>query len=89
MTINSQGRNVQDELNRSMPASQDAKLGDQLAAMIAGYNQLRTDHNAMVTKYNALLAHIDVGNVAGIGNTNVTGFGAATTAAAAPLLGTL
>jgi hypothetical protein len=36
-------RNVQDELNRSMPAAQHAALGDLLAALIVNYNALQAD----------------------------------------------
>jgi hypothetical protein len=42
--------NVQDELNRCMPAAAHAKLGDLLVAMIAGYNALRTDLLAAVAE---------------------------------------
>lgn len=69
-------KNVQDELNRSMPAAKDAALGDVL-------NDLITQHNALVVKYQALLAHLDVANVTGIGNANVATYGV--TASVTPL----
>lgn len=60
MSINGTG-NVQDELNRCMPAAKHAQLGDVL--------------NDLITQFNALLAHLDTANVAGISNTNVATFG--------------
>lgn len=47
-------RNLQDELNRCMPAADHAKLGDLIAEMI--------------TKHNALLAKLDTD--AGVGGTD-------------------
>lgn len=70
--------NVVDELNRCMPAASHAQLGTLLQDLI-------TNYNAMTTKYNALLAHLDTANVAGIGNTNAATYAAV----AAPTLGSL
>lgn len=50
-------KNPQDLLNRSMPIADDIKLGDMLQEMITAYNDLST-------KYDALLAKLDVDNAA-------------------------
>jgi predicted transcriptional regulator len=47
---------IQDELNRSMPAATRARLGDVI------YN--------LINQHNALLVHLDTANVTGIGNAN-------------------
>lgn len=71
-SINGTGsNNNQDVLNRSMPAAHQARLGDCI-------NDLITQHNDLVSKYNALLAHLDTANVAGIGNGNVAAYGETT-----------
>jgi len=62
------GRDVQDQLNRAQPIFKHVGLGDIL-------NDLITQLNAVTAKYNALLAHVDTANVAGIGNTNVATYG--------------
>lgn len=49
--------NVQDELNRCMPAAKHAQLGDVL--------------NDLITQHNALLAKLDTANLAGMGTNNV------------------
>lgn len=69
--INAAG-SVQSQLNRMNPASADAKVGDVLADLIAGYN-------ALVIKYNALCAKLDAD--AGVTDTTyVSLVGASTTA---------
>ena len=70
-------RNVQDHLNRMNPTAAEAALGDWLYALTNQFNTLQA-------KYNALLAHLDTANVAGIGNTNVATYGATTTAVPLP-----
>jgi hypothetical protein len=77
-------------LNALAPEAGDVRLGTLIINLITQYNALQADMVALRTKYNALLAHIDTGNVAGIGNTNVANFGqAALTSAAASMLGSL
>jgi hypothetical protein len=56
------------ELNQMAPAAHDASLGDCLYDLLNAYNDL-------AGKYNALLAHLDTANVAGIGNANAATFG--------------
>ena len=38
-----------------------------LTAIINAHNQLQTDHNTLRAQYLALLAHMDTGNVTGLG----------------------
>jgi hypothetical protein len=64
---------AQAQLDGCLPAAADAKLGTLLVALI-------TNYNALVASYNGLLAHIDAGNVAGIGNTNSATFSGKQTA---------
>lgn len=64
--------NFQDELNRCMPIAERALLGTWLY-------ELTQSFNALEAKYNALLAHLDTGNVTGIGNTNAATYGYTTT----------
>ena len=47
-------KNLQDALNRSMPAAQQAELGDMLQEMIEAYNDLATKHNDLVTFFDGL-----------------------------------
>lgn len=70
-------RNNQDRLNRMNPTAADAHMGDVVYDLINAHNDLRT-------KYEALLAHLDTANVAGIGNTNVTTYGPAIPAVLLP-----
>lgn len=49
-----------DHLNRCMPAAHDVQLGQVLADLIG--------------QHNALLAHLDSANVAGVGNGNVAAY---------------
>lgn len=65
------GGNNQYKLNHSMPAAYEACLGDCI-------NDLITQLNALTTAYQALLAHLDAANVAGIGNANVATYSAST-----------
>lgn len=58
---NTKHRDLQDKLNRCMPIADDVKLGDMLQGMITAYNGLET-------KYNALLAKLDLD--AGVTDTN-------------------
>lgn len=74
-------------LNDSVPTMSDVKLGNLLFAMMAAHNQFKADFNALKAKYAALLAHLDTANVAGTGNGNAAAFGAATSTASAPLIG--
>ncbi len=60
----------QDKLNTISPGAAEAQLGDRLAQLAANIN--------------ALLAHLDAANVAGIGNTNGATFGVAAINAAVP-----
>ena len=46
-------RNVQDELNRSSPAADHAKLGNVLADLVAQVNAQRAVITALVAKLNA------------------------------------
>ena len=65
------------DLNGAMPASAKAKLGQTIDDLVQNYNALKADHDALVVKYAALLAHLDTANVAGIGNANAATYGAA------------
>jgi hypothetical protein len=76
-------------LNDFSSAAGDVKLGTLLASIIAAHNQLTVDHNALQAKYAALLAHMDAGNVTGLGNAHVANYSAAALAAAAPTVGSL
>lgn len=67
----------QDELNSMNPAARDAALGDCVNDLITNYNALQAFCVGLQTKYAALLAHIDAGNVAGIGNGNTAAYGVA------------
>jgi hypothetical protein len=48
MTTNASGRNVQDELNRCMPAAKHAKLGDVLVDLIVNTNADVVDGTALI-----------------------------------------
>jgi|GEM_PF-5152656 len=61
--------NHQDRLNRAMPAANAAHLGDCLYDLINSFNALQT-------KYNALLAHLDGGV---LGTANVSTYGTTNT----------
>jgi hypothetical protein len=63
------GRNLQRELNRCMPAAEHVQLGDVL-------NDLISQVNALTAKFAAFLTHVDSGNVTGIGNGNAAAYGA-------------
>jgi hypothetical protein len=76
-------------LNDFSSAAGDIKLGTLLASMIAAHNQLTADHNTLRAQHQALLAHMDVGNVAGLGNAHVTNYSATASVAAAPTVGSL
>jgi hypothetical protein len=71
----------------STQAGVDLKLGNLLFDLIAAHNQLEADFNALQSKYEALLAHLDTADVAGIGNANAATYGAAGSTATAPLIG--
>lgn len=45
--------NVQDELNRCMPAAAHAKLGDILNDLLTAYNDLAAKYNALLVKLDA------------------------------------
>jgi hypothetical protein len=45
--------NVQDELNRCMPAAAHGKLGDVLNDLLTAYNDLAAKHNALLAKLDA------------------------------------
>lgn len=68
MALNAQGFDPQQLLNDMTPGSRQAKLGDCIYNLINGYN-------ALATKYNELLAHLDTANVTGIGNANAATYG--------------
>jgi hypothetical protein len=76
-------------LNDITPTVSDVKLGNLLVAMIAAHNQLQADLNAFRGQHQALLAHMDAGNVAGLGNAHVANYSAAASAATAPTVGSL
>ena len=58
---------LQKKLNNATPGAREALLGDVIYDLINAHNDLKT-------KYLALLAHIDTGNVTGIGNGNTTAY---------------
>jgi hypothetical protein len=76
-------------LNALAPEAGDVRLGNLLIAMIAAHNQLQADFNAFRGQHQALLAHMDAGNVAGLGNAHVANYSAAASVAAAPTVGSL
>jgi hypothetical protein len=76
-------------LNNLAAVAGDVKLGNLLVAMIAAHNQLQADHNTLRGQYLALLAHMDAGNVTGLGNADVANYSAAASAASAPTVGSL
>ena len=47
-----------------------AAVGSVLTDLITGLNLLAAKYDAFVVKHNALMAHLDTANVAGISNTN-------------------
>lgn len=46
-------RNLQGEMNRCMPIAQDVGLGDLLQELVDSNNELRTQHNALLSKLDA------------------------------------
>ena len=76
-------------LNDLSSAAGDVKLGTLLASMIASHNQLISDFNAFRAQHQALLGHMDSGNVTGLGNQHVANYSAAASVAAAPTVGSL
>jgi hypothetical protein len=82
------GKSIQ-ALNDWSAAAGDVKLGTLLVAIVAAHNQLQSDHNALRAQYQALLGHLDAGNVTGLGSAHVASFSAAASAAAAPTVGSL
>jgi hypothetical protein len=76
-------------LNDLAPEAGDLKLGNLLMAIIAAHNQLQADFIAFRGQHQALLAHMDAGNVTGLGNAHVANYSAAASAAAAPTVGSL
>jgi hypothetical protein len=85
MVMLSGTRDVQDELNRSMPAAKHALLGDTLVDVITAHNALVDNFNTLVTQYTALLAKLDAD--AGVTDTDygATVPGTASTATVADL----
>ena len=61
-------RDFKRQLDKSHPAASNAQLGTWLYELSAQLTDLTAKHNA-------LLAHLDTANVAGIGNTNAATFG--------------
>lgn len=59
-------------INTMTPGASMAGLGSLIRSL---YDRLQQQE----TQYNALLAHLDTANVAGIGNANAATFGIATT----------
>jgi hypothetical protein len=47
------------ELDKAAPASNDARLGHALAAIIDGFNALQADHQNLQASYAALVAKLD------------------------------
>jgi len=76
-------------LNNLAPEAGDLKLGNLLTAIITAHNQLQADHNTLRAQYQALLAHVDAGNVTGLGNAHVANYSAAASVASAPPVGSL
>jgi hypothetical protein len=76
-------------LNALAPEAGDVRLGTLLVARINAHNRLQADHNTLRAQYLALLAHMDAGNVTGLGNAHVVNYSAAASAAAAPTVGSL
>jgi hypothetical protein len=67
----------------------DVKLGTLLASIIAAHNQLTADHNTLRAQCRALIAHMDAGNVTGLGNSHVANYSASASTASAPTVGSL
>jgi hypothetical protein len=76
-------------LNALAPEAGDVRLGNFLIAIVTAHNQLQADHNALRAQYQALIAHMDAGNVAGLGNAHVANYSAAASVAAAPTVASL
>ena len=58
---------LQKKLNNATPGAREALLGDVIYDLVNAHNDLRA-------KYLALLAHVDAGNVTGIGNGNTAAY---------------
>jgi hypothetical protein len=54
-------------LNKLSPAASEVQLGQLLEDLLVNYNALQAAHVAIVTKYEALLVHLDTANVATFG----------------------
>ena len=67
--------NQQTDLNRMSSAAANAKLGTIIVNLITALNALTTAHNDLATKHNALVAHLDVAAVTGIGTGNTAAYG--------------
>jgi len=81
-------RSPQVLLDNLAPAAKQTQLGAVCVDLITQVNYLVADIANLRTKYQALLAHLDTANVAGIGNANVATYGdVAETAAAIQQLG--
>jgi hypothetical protein len=77
--MNLSEKTLKARLNRMSPAAHEAHLGDVIEDLITNYNALQASHADLLTKYAALLAHLDTANVAGIGNTNAATYGSTVT----------
>jgi len=52
--MGNQHKDLQDQLNRSMPIAKDVGLGDTLQELITAYNDLATKHNDFVTTWDGI-----------------------------------
>jgi hypothetical protein len=80
---------MHDQIRLLNALAPDLLLGNLLLDVITAHNKLVADHDSLVDQHNALLAHLDTANAAGIGNGNAAAYGATQSGASAPALGSL
>ena len=64
-------------LNNLTPGAKSAQLGQVIEDLIVNYNALQASHADLLTKYAALLAHMDTANVAALGTAHASTYGSA------------
>ncbi|HEX7906769.1 MAG TPA: hypothetical protein VF534_01570 [Paraburkholderia sp.] len=66
-------------LNNLTPGAKSAQLGQVIEDLLVNYNALQASHADLLTKYTALLAHMDTANVAGLGAAHSATYGSTVT----------
>jgi hypothetical protein len=66
-----------------MPAVSEVKVGNLLLSIITAHNALQAEHDSLTSQYQALLGHLDIGNVTGLGNQHVANYSKTRSPAAA------